>query len=901
MAVYRRPGVRVERKNTPVAQFMDNYIKIGLIAKGDYGLETVSEQIVRDGDSDKDFVSNQLYDILDAKYKGYSYVKDVDYVQSGQYLEWKDTVLNAPFLLKVGSAEDAYKLPAGTYFYAVTAIKIISYENNSVQYGETTISNIESVVLTEDSAVELEWVSVPQADGYRIYRGTTLTNLQLVKELIGEYDYWKDNNTAIPVSITPPTVNNAYKKPPRSVDSTPAIYEGTAVAPATSAANLVTVSDGVLYFNDLYEEYTVRNINLTKMQGANDEETLNNVAKAVTIYVARATGDKSGFVGGDCSFNEDNILNLTEANLGFWGDNVLENGNFSLKDTFWNVGTNWTVNWDEASGNNTTDSLEYDSFVPTNGEIYRLIATVEVDSGSLEVSMGGTTLPTISSNTVIDVEITASNNDKLTFTGTGTGFTGRIKNVKVYKYYETGAIDFTTAGNLDAVANLLQDAIRAKTGKEEFVTYSDGRFWVYSSATGDLSYFEPITPKSGNGVDITKSAYLDFVHGSLVHGGNSDIEVTYSSTDNKFRISSSVKGESSYIVVLDYTGATGTDLQDIGYMNFDGGSMISGENAHVVAYEITYRKNGNNFFKGFEVTDLTVARNLFGDSPIYDYIERLIALPPDGMGAKMVVAVAIPDETPSAYEIALTEMAKHEIDILILRTSQSDVIKKAVSHVLLLSNPDKMMERVGIFTLDVNLDANKAVQFANSIKSDRIALIWDNITAEENISLLVAGRVAASNDRTKSLINIDLPVSSELDKPIYNPATVDYLLANNIMVVDKNQSGKITVIDDLMTSGNDLAGVLSEDYVRKGLRKAFAEMIGKVKLGNSPFDDGIKAIRTAVMKFLDGLVEDEIIAGYEKGSVKVVKSTTDKYKAIVSFSYYRYYTLKRIDFTYYIV
>jgi hypothetical protein len=65
-------------------------------------------------------------------------------------------------------------LPAGTYYYAVTAL---------TPTGETTASAVKSYTVAAGATVGLSWGGPVGATAYRIYRGTSPTSLQLVESL----------------------------------------------------------------------------------------------------------------------------------------------------------------------------------------------------------------------------------------------------------------------------------------------------------------------------------------------------------------------------------------------------------------------------------------------------------------------------------------------------------------------------------------------------------------------------------------------------------------------------------------------------------------------------------------------------------------------------------------------
>lgn len=98
-------------------------------------------------------------------------------------------------------------LPAGTYYYAVTAV---------TSGGETTVSPLRSITVSTGATVRVSWGGPVGATSYRIYRGTSSTSLQLVGTLahattqMGDPGcVWTDTGGETPSAISPPTTNTA--------------------------------------------------------------------------------------------------------------------------------------------------------------------------------------------------------------------------------------------------------------------------------------------------------------------------------------------------------------------------------------------------------------------------------------------------------------------------------------------------------------------------------------------------------------------------------------------------------------------------------------------------------------------------------------------------------------------
>jgi hypothetical protein len=83
-----------------------------------------------------------------------------------------DQPLGAPRNLTESVGGSTGTLPAGTYFYVVTALDNVG--------GETIQSNEVSATVTLGQTVALEWYIVPNAVSYNVYRGTTSGGLSLL-------------------------------------------------------------------------------------------------------------------------------------------------------------------------------------------------------------------------------------------------------------------------------------------------------------------------------------------------------------------------------------------------------------------------------------------------------------------------------------------------------------------------------------------------------------------------------------------------------------------------------------------------------------------------------------------------------------------------------------------------
>jgi hypothetical protein len=106
-----------------------------------------------------------------------------------------------------GAVGSGGSLPAGTYYYAVTAL---------TQTGETTVSPVHAYAVPAGGKLKLSWGGPVAAIGYRIYRGSDAAHLQLVAavphvttQLSDPNCVWTDDGSSTPSAVAPPSANTA--------------------------------------------------------------------------------------------------------------------------------------------------------------------------------------------------------------------------------------------------------------------------------------------------------------------------------------------------------------------------------------------------------------------------------------------------------------------------------------------------------------------------------------------------------------------------------------------------------------------------------------------------------------------------------------------------------------------
>ena len=228
-----------------------------------------------------------------------------------------------------------------------------------------------------------------------------------------------------------------------------------------------------------------------------------------------------------------------------------------------------------------------------------------------------------------------------------------------------------------------------------------------------------------------------------------------------------------------------------------------------------------------------------------------------------------------------------------------DIIRDLKSHCVAFSAADKKKERIGIAFMKRTMSIANMVAFAAEFNSERFAIVWDNQSTEDNIAPLVAAEIGSLPSRSDSPIGKTIDVAGFETKEVLSEQAIEFLTGQGVLVCAKDTSGVFTIRDDVTTAGSayDIVGTLTDDNLRKGLRSNFGSFVGRVKITDST----IQALREETIRYLAIKRADGIINDFDEASISVERSTSDLFKAIITFTYTRVRTLKRIEFNYYVV
>lgn len=908
---YRRPGVAVENKTAPINGRQDVGMITGIIATADDGVTTENYDVIRSAASDDtDFVVNNLSDAT-VTHKGYAYTKDVDFdITAGGELDWSaNTSMTPPYLTSAEPTTGAASLPIGTYYYKVAAIKCMdeTHRASPSSWGVTLPSNEKSITLSVASAVQLTWIEVPQAEGYHIYRGATSGGETLLTTVLGEVSSFTDIGVYTPGITAPVATSTALRKPSYSKAAVAAYIESQ----ADVSANLGTIDNYTAAGLDLNFDgdgvIELRDMGFLTASGGTGAQ----LAAYMQYYVANGSGTYGKHFGGDASLNFTALKAVTAGRLKVIGKNLCLNGTFGLRfdNTHvesWTVAGDWTVNATNqavhvVAGN--PDTLT-SAFVPVNGVKYRVTFTVDA------ITLAGTGIRAEVGGTLGTWRTTTGTYTQDIVSGAGGTFLFRadtadactISNISVRLVQETASFSLASANTLTDVATLTQAAIQALAGEFASVTMDynsiTGAFETTSPYRGIDSMIALEAPTAGAWTDLAGAGYLYFTGpGYEIKGAASAATCTYT-VANKFKITSPTTGADSSVVAT--TSGVGEDLWANGAMDFDGATPVAGVAGSYTTYQVVGTIAGGNYFTTgyyYTVSDLSDA---FGaNSDMVFYGEKYLLTPPSGNGGKIIAATGVPVMDRNTAQAAFTAQESVRLDLSTIITDDIDIIRDHYAHCTAMSTAAKSKWRVGLAVARKTMSVSSLVALALEINDAYYGIIYDNISQDDNISPYIGALVSSLPMVSDSIINRRIYTENALlAKPRLSAGTVDYLLANGIMVFDYNNDGVPCIIDDVMTAGSqyDLAGAISDTMLRYRIQSCLVPVVARVKMNR----DGRLAVKNALVNELELQLGTLIDPDGGFTDPEVVNSGTDRYKGIVRFTYTQIYTMKRIDVEYYI-
>jgi len=912
---YRRPGVAVENKTAPMNGRQDVGMITGIIATADDGVTTENYDVIRSASpTDKDFVANNLSDAA-VTHKGYAYTKDVDFaITSGGEIDWAaNTPLTPPYLTDAQTTTGAATLPIGTYYYKVAAIKCMDETNRSAptSWGVTLPSNEKSITLAVASAVRLTWIAVPQAEGYHIYRGTTSGGETLLTTVLGEVLTFTDIGVYTPGITVPVAAATALRKPSYSKAATAGHFDGTDVSGGGNLAAIGAFDAAALDVN--FDGAGIIELRNMDMRPGPDTGAIK--AALLQYYVRNGSGTYGKFFGGDASLNLTALKAVTAGRLKVVGHNLLENGDFGA----WGTTTDLS-NWSFAGGDQWTvpSSPRYATHAAGAGThvlahatslgigTYRIRFTVQSLSGggTITPKIGATAFPNATATGVYEQTLLAPAGGVFSLTALA-GETSEISDISVRKVVDTiPSFSLVTANTLSDVATLTQAAVRALAG--EFaaidVAYNGttGAFEVTSSYRGIDSMIALEAPTAGAWTDLADPAYLYFTGpGYEIKGAASAATCTYSiSGAGEFSITSPTTGADSSVAIT--ASGEADELWAAGAMDFDNGTATAGVDGSYTTYQVVGTIAGGNYFTTEYVYTVADAADKYGaNSDLAFYCEKYLQAPPTGNGGKIVAATGVPVMDRNTAQAAMTAQESVRMELSTIISDDIDVIRDHAGHCAAMSTAAKSKWRTGLAVVRKTISTAALVSLATELSSAYYGIIYDNVSQDDNISPYIGALVSSLPMVSDSIINRRVYTENALlTKSRLSRGTVDYLMANGIMVFDYNDDGVPCIIDDVMTAGPqyDLAGAISDTMLRYRIQISLNPVAARVRMNR----DGRLAVKNALVKELEAQLGTLIDPEGGFTDPEVANSSSDRFKGVVRFSYTQIRTMKRIDVEYYI-
>jgi len=321
---YKKPQVITKRDNlTGNRASAGVFTNVGIIGEGSGGVSSVPKTVIRSAVGLSDFVDPNMRS-AECSYLGFNYLEGVDYdVTSEGKILWKATKISNPYLMKV-LVSDSGSLPVGNYYYAVTAIKKVTTD----AFGESLPSNVLGAVLGTVGKAVLNWSEVELADGYRIYRGTSPTNLTLIREISGgNTTVWEDTGIYTPGATSLPASNTAYKRPPTSEEDTKGYWSGGDAS--GNLASLEAVADGSIKIDaDSRGVVEVTGVGFTSLV----DPDLSDIAAHLQSVAREQLGDRGFYISGSASLNLSTLVGVTTGrlNIRLDGGALAETGDIDL-------------------------------------------------------------------------------------------------------------------------------------------------------------------------------------------------------------------------------------------------------------------------------------------------------------------------------------------------------------------------------------------------------------------------------------------------------------------------------------------------------------------------------------------------------------------------------------------
>jgi len=310
----------------------------------------------------------------------------------------------------------------------------------------------------------------------------------------------------------------------------------------------------------------------------------------------------------------------------------------------------------------------------------------------------------------------------------------------------------------------------------------------------------------------------------------------------------------------------GTDVNNLGYIQWDSGTPGDGQPREGEIYYVsyTYPVPATQFDPTLFV-DSDDVRAFYGDEDLITGQMTIAANLALENGAPAVMCVQVSGSNDSDWQTAFNKLKKKKNIAYVIPISNDETIQGyASNHCLIESQPLIGHERECILGMSSGSDVDDHVARAQALESIRVILVFpsenvsrgDLILDGTYVAAAVAGSICAQ-EKVVSPITGKVLVGFAIPDEAYEPYDMNRLGANGVLVC-YSESGVIKVRHSLTTDPTsattaEVSVVASDDYVRRITRTRLDEMFlnkGIVIGPTTPgaVEESVKAIWNAMVR-----------------------------------------------------
>jgi hypothetical protein len=372
--------------------------------------------------------------------------------------------------------------------------------------------------------------------------------------------------------------------------------------------------------------------------------------------------------------------------------------------------------------------------------------------------------------------------------------------------------------------------------------------------------------------------------------------------------------------VSNYTYGAGTDVNNLGYIEWTGGTPGDGQPREGETYYVsyTYPVDATQFDPTTFVDSDDIIAFYGNESVAADGSMTMAANLALENGAPAVMCVQVSGSADSNWNTAVNKLRKKKnVAYVIPITVDSTRQAYFVNHCLLESQPLIGHERECILGMSSSSTVDNHITKANALASSRAILVFPGDNVERNdltldgsyIAAAVAGAITSQEKVVypvtgKTLVGFSIPDEA------YEPYDMNRLGANGVLVC-YSEAGVVKVRHALTTDPTsadtvEVSIIASDDYVRRITRNKLDErFIGKgIVIG--PETPGL--VEEALKAIWNAMVRDGYIYAYGTKTdpltgevpIKAVQSLVDPRQVDVTGSIKFLYPLNWVKVTFYL-